>query len=148
MTSKKETPIKTLNGARNAQQLEIKPTTPPTVEELQKQLAEANAKLSKIPNSLEQRQEYFKLKNELLKKYTSLERMQTELNTHLDTLAEKAAVDDFTNEEYSFALQYKEYREHKDLIRIKNPILIGEVISFVLGKLNVKKQELKSQIEA
>ena len=153
MTQRKM-PIMAINGTTNTQSpgKEKKPTATekqPTVEDLQKQLEAVKSQLSKIPSSLEERQEYFKMKNQLLNKFTKLGITEKELTEHLDQLAEKCAQDDFINDEYALVIQTQQrYNNPKDIFTIKNPTLIGEVLEFILAKIRIKKEELKAEIEA
>jgi ABC-type transporter Mla subunit MlaD len=138
-------------GANNAQAATTTEATtqknPKTLEELQKENEELKQKLSVIPSDLEKKIEYFNRKKDLIRKLATIQDTKQELEKHLDNIAQLTAVNEFNNERYSLAVMSKEYRE-SEVFRITNPVFVGDVLTFILGRMENKEAELKKEIEA
>lgn len=120
----------------------------PTAEELKKQVEELQRKLSTIPRELDQRIEYFTKKQELIRKLGRLDANHENLTEHLDALAEIAAKNEFENEDYFLSIESGGKYSKKAIFSLQNPVIIGEMISFILGRIDVKREELRKSIEA
>ena len=127
-----------------------KPTEPqpPTVEELQKKVQELTAKLKAVPTDLNSRIEYFNQKKELIRKLTRLQASAENLQTHLDTLAEVAAKNDFETEDFVLSIEGGPKYSRKQIFALQNPVLIAEVLTYLLAKVEAKADDLKKMIEA
>ncbi|WP_372775651.1 hypothetical protein [Mangrovibacterium sp.] len=119
-----------------------------TVEELQKRVDELTAKLKAVPTDLNSRIEYFNEKKELIRKLTRLQASAENLQTHLDTLAEIAAKNEFETEDFVLSIEGGNKYNRKQVFALQNPILIGEVLTYLLAKVEAKADELKKLIEA
>ena len=120
----------------------------PTVEELQKRIEQLQNKLTSIPQNLDERIEYFSNKQELIRKLSRLDANKENLTVHLDALSEIAAQNEFENEDYFLNIETGGSYNKKAIFSLKNPVIIGEVISFVMGRIDVKRAELQKDIEA
>lgn len=120
----------------------------PTPEELKAENERLKNQLSAIPQDLKARVEYFAHKNELIRRLGRLDGDRDILNNHLDKLSEIAAKNDFDNEEYYLNIEAGNSYSKKAIYTLKNPVLIGEVIAFVVGRIEVKREALKAEIEA
>lgn len=118
------------------------------VEELQKKVEQLTAKLKAVPQDLNSRIEYFNEKKELIRKLTRLQTSAENLQTHLDTLAEVAARNEFETEDYILSIEGGPKYSRKQVFALQNPVLIGEVLTYLLGKVEAKAEDLKKQIEA
>ena len=158
MTTKKTQDV---NG-QTAPKMEVKKTTTtkaatkpqtqpkqPTVEELQKQVQELKTKLQAVPQTLDERIEYFNHKKGLIRKLGALEANAQNLQEHLDKLAELSAENEFDTENYVLTIEGGEnsYRKN-DIFKLKNPVLIAEVLTYLLEKLEAKANELRKEIAA
>lgn len=119
----------------------------PTSEELKQQIEQLQKKLSAIPQDLEKRIEYFNQKKELIRRLSKLDGDRESLSTHLDKLSEIAAANEFENEEYYMNIETGGYNK-KAIYTLKNPLLIAELISFIIGRIDSKREDLKKAIEA
>lgn len=121
----------------------------PTVEELQKRVQKLTAQLQAVPQDLDSRIEYFNNKKSLIRKLGSLDANAKSLQIHLDRLAELAAENEFDTENYILSIEGGEHSYRKDdVFKLKNPVLIADVLTYLLGKLEAKADELKKQIAA
>lgn len=120
----------------------------PTVEELQKQIEDLKGKLNSVPKDLDSRIEYFNHKKELIRKLGTLKANAQSLQTHLDTISELAAANDFETEEYMLSIEGGGKYNRKQIFALQNPVLIGEVITYLLGKVEAKVLNLQKEIEA
>lgn len=121
---------------------------PPTVAELQKKVQELTAKLKAVPTDLNSRIEYFNQKKELIRKLTNLQVSAGNLQTHLDTLAEVAAKNEFETEDFILSIEGGNKYSRKQVFALQNPVLIAEVLTYLLGKVEAKANDLKKLIEA
>ncbi len=120
----------------------------PTVQELQKQVQNLTAKLKAVPQDLNSRIEYFNIKKELIRKLTRLEANAENLKIHLDNIAEVAATNDFETDEFILTIEGGGKYNRKQIFALQNPLLIGDVITYLLEKVEAKAEQLKKQIEA
>lgn len=156
MTVKKVTAPLSVQKGENTPNSELKAlpsaTAPeasePTPEELKAENERLKQQLSGIPTDLKARVEYFAHKNELIRRLGRLDGDREILNNHLDKLSEIAAKNDFENEEYYLNIEGGSQYSKKSIYTLKNPVLIGEVLAFVVGKIESKREALKAEIEA
>lgn len=159
MVQRKETALVKVEGGRNAQEQTMAPvaeTVNPiaqeqgeSVEELKKKVEELQNRLSVIPKTLDDRIRYFNEKKELIRRLSVLTANIEALETHQQKLHEIAAVNDFENEDYFLTVEggTGSYRK-ANVFTLKNPVIISEVIAFMMGRIDVKRLELSAQIEA
>jgi len=121
---------------------------PPTVEELQKQVQELTTRLKTLPQDLNSRIEYFNNKRALIMKLSKVEANAESLKNHLDQIAQIAAVNDFETEDYSLSIEGGGKYSKKQVFSLQNPVLIGDVLNFLLARIEAKAEELKREIEA
>ena len=119
-----------------------------SVEELKKQVLELTVKLQAVPQNLEQRIEYFNHKKELIRKLNRLEANANSLQANLDTISELAAANEFETEEFLLSIEGGNKYNRKQVFALQNPVLIGDVLTYLLGKIEAKAKELKKEIEA
>jgi hypothetical protein len=156
MTVKKVTAPLSVQKGENTQESEVKAlpvaTEPeakePTPEELKAENERLKQQLSAVPTDLKARVEYFAHKNELIRRLTKLDSDKNILTNHLDNLSEIAAKNDFENEEYYLNIEGGSQYSKKSIYTLKNPVLIGEVLAFVIGKIDSKRENIKAEIEA
>lgn len=123
-------------------------TKQPTVEELQKTVEELTARLNILPQDLSGRIEYFNQKKELIRKLSKLEANAQSLSQHLDKIAEVAAKNEFETEDFVLSIEAGGKYNKTQVFALQNPVLIGEVISYLLGKVEAKVEQLKKEIAA
>ena len=154
MTTKKENaPKAEQQGKTTPKKEEVKKVLPntkqqPTVEQLQKKVEELETRLSKVPQSLDEKIEYFTEKKELIRRFGKLTAHKESLAQHLDSISEIAAKDEFENDDYYLNIETGGSYNKKSLYQLKNPVIIGDMIQFIIGRVEVKMEELRKQIEA
>lgn len=150
MTEKTKAPLTVAKGVNNTQTTEeVKQIeTKPSFEQLQKENEELKRKLSAVPEDLEKKIEYFNRKRLLIKRFDSLVEKKTNLLTHLDQVAEITTKGDFSNDRFVITVQnVAERYNEKEILKIQNPIIICEVINFMIDKIEVIQGDLQKQIE-
>jgi len=120
----------------------------PTVEELEKQVQQLKAKLQAVPQDLTARIDYFNSKKELIRKLGKLEASHENLQTHLDDIAEASAANDFETDDFILSIEAGNKYNKKQVFALQNPVLIGDVLTFLMGKMEAKIEGLKKEIEA
>nr|WP_321357185.1 hypothetical protein [uncultured Draconibacterium sp.] len=119
-----------------------------TVEELEKQVQQLKAKLQTVPQDLTARIDYFNNKKELIRKLGKLEASHKNLQDHLDNIAEVSAADDFETDEFVLSIEAGTKYSKNQVFALQNPVLIGDVLTFLMGKMEAKIEGLKKEIEA
>ena len=159
MVQKKETALVKVEGGKLAQEsaqattAETVNTTaqekPESVEELKTQVLELQKRLLAIPQNLDDRIRYFNEKKELIRRLSILNANIEALEEHAQKLKEIAQTNDFETDEYSLSVEggSGSYRK-ATVFLLKNPVIIGEVIGFMMDRIDAKRLELATQIEA
>ena len=158
MTTKKVTALVKVEGGKNAQEFETATVAETvntsaqeqteSVEELKTQVQELQKRLSAIPQNLEQRIQYFNEKKELIRRLAVLNANFEALESHTQKLHEIAAVNDFENEDYTLNVEGGSKYSKSSVFALKNPVIISEVIAFMMGRIDVKRLEIAAKIEA
>lgn len=159
MVQKKETTLVKVEGGKNAQEFTqatisemVNPTAeekPESVEELKTQVLELTKRLLAIPQNLDERIRYFNEKKELIRRLSVLNANVESLEGHMQKLHEIKETNDFENEDYTLTVEggTGSYRK-ATIFLLKNPVIVAEVIAFMMGRIDVKRLELAAQIEA
>jgi hypothetical protein len=107
------------------------------------------SRLCAIPQNLDDRIKYFNEKKELIRRLAILNANIEALEIHATKLHEIEAINDFENEDYSLTVEggSEKYRK-ATIFTLRNPVIIGEVIAFMMGRIDVKRLEIATQIEA
>lgn len=151
MTEKTKAPLTVAKGVENTQGAKTTQATTTevkTFEELQKENEELKRKLSAVPDDLEKKIEYFNRKRLLIKRFDSLAEKKTNLLNHLDKVAEIATKNEFSNDRYSIMIYDSEggYNS-KEVFKMQNPLIVCEVINFMISKVEAIQSTLQKQIE-
>lgn len=121
-----------------------------STEEIKKILAEneeLKKKVSNEPQNLEEKIEYFLDKKEKIYQLSKLDATHVQLTEHFETLQELTEEDEFTCNEYILSVsRATAYRNDDDVFKMNNPVIIGDVIKFVLGRIEQKQEALKALI--
>lgn len=122
-----------------------------TVLKLSKRIAELEKKLRQEPQTIEERIEYYKRKQELTERY---ERYTAQVQ-HLDELRAKVEetnvdADDFgtTRDKYRLQLFAPHAYRDESVLSITNESLIDDVLDLLKGRMLKKAEELKVEISA
>jgi len=119
------------------------------MEALRKQVEELQKVLQGQPKSFEERIKFFEEKQAHIKK---LQKLDAYRNSTLESMEEIKAVEEednfFTDNFTLYILQKRGYGSEKELLKVQNPALIREVMEFSLNKLDNKREELKTLINA
>ena len=122
-----------------------------TVLKLSKRIAELEKKLRQEPQTIEERIEYYKRKQELTERY---ERYTAQVQ-HLDELRAKVEeanrdADDFGTTRDKYRLQVFAPSAYRDesVLSITNESLIDDVLDLLKGRMLKKAEELKVEISA
>ncbi|MFY0628586.1 MAG: hypothetical protein JXR07_19975 [Reichenbachiella sp.] len=137
--SKKETPQNTPS----------KDTPKNEVEVLKITIAKLEAEIKNQPKTLNEKIEFFKEKQEQMKKLAVLDLQVEGLNNYSEELKTEESENEFFTENFFFKISKKRnYSQEDEILTIQNPVLINEMIGFALDKINVKRLELQTAIEA
>ena len=134
------------------QVIPVLPLVPvPSLEEknkqLEKEIAKLKAKIEETPQTLEEKIEFFKLKQDRMKKLAQLEKQKNVLVENAEKVEEKIEENDFECESFNLALKAGGYNGN-DLVRINNPLLIRDVIMYIIQRVDDKIEVLKAEISA
>lgn len=119
-----------------------------TPEELKAENERLKQQLSAIPQDLKTRVEYFNKKNELIRRLSKLDADKESLSKHLDYLSEIATANEFETEDYILNVESGNKYNKTAVYSVKNPVVIGDLLAFVIGRIDSKREVLKAEIEA
>lgn len=121
-----------------------------TTEEIKKIIAENETlkkKASNEPQDFEEKIKYFLDKKEKIYQLGKLDSTHLQLTEHLDEIQDLAAENEFTCKEYILSVAKPgNYRNNEDIFKMNNPVIIGDVIKFVLNRIEEKQEALKAAI--
>ncbi|WP_162343233.1 hypothetical protein [Cyclobacterium salsum] len=131
-----------------------KTTTQPTgkneVEQLKAQIKKLETQLSQQPQSLEEKIKFFQEKQEMIKRLNLLDNYADNLLKVGEEIQKDQEEDEFLTDRYFMKITYKPttYGSEQEVLKIQNIKLIGEVLGFAIGKINEKRNELQTLINA
>lgn len=122
-------------------------TTEEKAKRLEQENAELKARLRNVPQSLEEKIEFYKLKQEKIKQLNKLEETSNNLFEHMEKLDKLTEENDFVCDKYRLSVgdSSDSYRE-KPIFQMNNPVIIRDVVKFVLQRIEDKMSVLKMEI--
>lgn len=148
-----ETKTATKQAETEAKEVKSQPL-PAEIQELIANLKNENAslqfKLNSQPTSLEDKIKFYQAKQENISKLARLDGFAASLVTIGEEVQNSMGENEFSSEKYSVAITKKDYSHQTPvkILDINNPVLVAEVLDFALGKINTKRQQLQTLIEA
>lgn len=128
---------------------------PPEVHELITRLKQENASLKikaqEQPLSLEDKIKFFQLKKAKIDQLAKLDAYAEGLVKVGQEAQEESEGDEFFSERYSVRVSRKANKynqEWTDLLTIQNPVLVVEILGYALERINAKRKQLQTEIEA
>ncbi len=145
----------TANPIQNeAKEVKFQPLAP-EVQELITRLKQENASLQaqliQHPTSLEDKIKFFQEKKAKIDKLAKLDAYAQGLVKIGQEAQEASEADEFFSEKFSVRVSRKNhsYRdEFEDVLKIQNPVLVVEVLGYALERINSKRNQLQTEIEA
>lgn len=131
-----------------------KTTTQPTekneVAQLKAQIKKLETQLTQQPQSLEEKIKFFQEKQEMIKRLSLLDHYADNLLKVGEDIQKDQEEDEFLTERHFLKITHKatSYGSEQEVLKIQNPKLIGEVLNFAIGKINEKRNELQTLINA
>lgn len=114
-------------------------------EALKKEIEELRAKL-KEPANIDERIEYYRQKQSLIKKRDLLITQYEKFKEHNEKLQTVAESDEFTTEDYNLSLNNKNNYRDEPIVLVKNPVILSELLEYVMAKMTVKIASLDEKI--
>lgn len=131
-------------GAKEAKEVKMN-----EVEQLKAQVKELRDQIDKQPKTLDEKIQFFKTKEEQIKKLAVLESQADTLTAVMGEVAKVAEDDGFFTDNFSLKVTRKQgYSSEQDVLKVKNPKVIGEVLQFALDSITAKKNELLTLINS
>ena len=115
------------------------------------ELAELKKQLAEGPKSLEEKIKFYQEKQVNISKLAKLDAFAESLVRVGQDAQEETETDEFFSERFSVRVSKKtnKYdRDWTDLLTIQNPVLVVEVLGYALERINTKRNQLKTLIEA
>lgn len=140
--------METLNETPQTTALVLVTETPEAkAKRLEKEISELKDKLKKVPQTLEQKIEFYQVKQQKIKQLDKLEKSSNELFEHIEGLDKLTETDDFVCDKYKLSVTEKSagYNE-SSVFQMNNPVIIRDVIKFVLQRIDDKISVLKMEI--
>jgi exonuclease VII small subunit len=127
-------------------------TEPPkeakSIEEVMAENERLRRQLESQPKTLEEKIDFFKQKEDLIKQLTRLNGKRESLYGVLSLSQEAAEKDEFFSDAFSIVVNHKAGYKEDEVFRLNNPVLIGELLQFVIARLDIKREELQYLISA
>lgn len=131
-------------GAKEAKEVKMN-----EVEQLKAQVKELRDQIDRQPKTLDEKIQFFKTKEEQIKKLAVLESQADTLTAVMGEVAKVAEDDGFFTDNFSLKVTRKQgYSSEQDVLKVKNPKVIGEVLQFALDSITTKKNELLTLINS
>jgi SMC interacting uncharacterized protein involved in chromosome segregation len=119
------------------------------IDALKEQIQKLQTQLEAQPKTLEERIQYFKVKEDQLKKLSVLDRYADTLATVVNEVDKAGDEDAFYTDSYSLKVTQKQgYSGETELLKVRNPRVIAEVLRYALGSIDTKRQELQTLLSA
>lgn len=131
---------------KNEQEQPIQKTE---IEQLREELKNLRDQVSRQPQSLDEKIQYFQAKKDLIKKLETLDGYHNTLETVTEEVKKAAGENGFFSELFTLKVVRKiSYRDDSEVLKIQNPTVINEVLGFALASIEAKREELKNLINA
>lgn len=149
---KNETQPKAVQGTTmaksgNANALVILTSSENTPEDLKAENERLKRLVESVPASLDQRIEYYNQKKVWITQLARIEAEEKKLQLILREVADEMEDNDFLTENFSVVvLRHKKYSADEELIKIQNPVIVGDVMHAVLKRMKEKIDELEISI--
>ncbi len=120
------------------------------VAQLVKENEELKQQLAKMPVDFEARKAYFQEKETLIRRLTSLQESKSDLIIHRDSLNEICEVEEFETKKYKLEVDEMDKNNYRSgtVFTLQNPVIIKDVIEFIMQRMEKKIEETKVKIEA
>ncbi len=119
------------------------------VSQLLKENEELKKQLAKVPADFEERKAYFQEKQSLIKRLNRMQSYTENLNMHREHIEEICQEEEFETSKYSLDLtEIKDRYNSENVLKLQNPVVIKDVIDFILKRMENKIAETKAKIEA
>lgn len=147
-TSKVNETKKTEKKKTVTKKTEVK-TIAPTVEELQKQIAELTARLNAQPKSIEEQIEFFKTKKKKIDYLNLFEKKQKEVCEVIQVLEDQISSNDLEETKYILKLErYSQYSRGDKVLSVNNPEIVNRCFGFLNDCISQRITELRNDIQA
>jgi len=121
----------------------------PTAEELQKENERLKKLLASTPQSLADKIKFYQQKEQAIKQLDVIKGQRDYFLSVQDDLNSEIEENDFITENYALCLTHKKgYGSDQTIFKVNNPVLVADIVGFVLGKMANKQEELEILIEA
>lgn len=121
----------------------------PTAEELQKENERLKKMLAQGPQTLQEKIAYFQQKEVFIKQHDNLKGKRDYFLGVQDEISAEIEQDEFTSDVFAMAIiRKKQYGSDDTIVKVHNPVLVGDLLGMILGKMNGKLDELQISIEA
>lgn len=115
--------------------------------ELRAEIERLKQQIASGPTSIEEKIKYYQKKQEQIQRLQSLTESGEVIRTHVESINHEAEEDVFISEKYKLVLTSKSgYSSESELIKFKNPVIISELLSFVLDKIEGKRLQIETEI--
>lgn len=121
------------------------------VEELKKENERLKTLVSskQEPENLEEKIKYFEKKQELINRRNRMELSVINLKEVEAEVKKESEVDAFISENFSIKVTKKpNYGSEQEIIKFKNPVVIAELIEFLIEKATFKFNQIEAEINA
>lgn len=103
--------------------------------------------LTAVVQSIEDKIEYYQKKQELIKRFHSLETSSTVLADQMAAMQKEAEEDVFLSDQFKLTLTVKSgYSSEREILTFRNPAILSELLAFMQVKINSKMDQVALEI--
>lgn len=103
--------------------------------------------LTAVVQSIEDKIEYYQKKQELIKRFHSLETSSTVLADQMAAMAKETEEDVFLSDQFKLTLTVKSgYSSEREILTFRNPQILSELLAFMQSKITAKLDQVALEI--
>lgn len=122
---------------------EVKEQTP---NELRQEIERLKGIIAKSPEDFESKIKYYERKQELIKRLRVTEESYKRISDFFDEVSKEAAEDIFQSENFKLTIGKKRGYNDDEVMKFSDPVIIGDLLIFILDKLGRKREKIEKEI--
>jgi len=98
--------------------------------------------------TLNEKIEFFRRKQELINRLENLKTSQETICKQIEEMQNETEADVFSSENFALKFVKTRYSSDTDVFRFKNPVIIADVLNFMIDKINLNIVNIENEINA
>lgn len=115
-------------------------------DDLKREIERLKGIISKGPENFEEKIKYYERKQELIKRLRITEDSYKKISEFLDEVSKEAQEDIFNSENFKFTIGKKRGYNDDEIMKFSNPVIIADLLIYILDKLGRKREKIEKEI--